>query len=531
MRFSRRITHKNGLGLLGHLDGYQIFYLRGSPYEMGFTLGALVPEQVTEACTTYVTHMPIQFLSDSFDRYLREKSPLIASILYRTVLEMINEILVVDCWEHFQAHHKASSPFLEEMRGLVDGVASRMTLSRVTLERLVSVNYGMDYLMSEVMSGRLMARLARQRATWPPALRKFDVRKLFTLPDMCNSACVGSLLLRDFQFMNAYVFHRYCSIVIRRPQDPQRFLHATVTLPGMIGGVTSLNSAGLACGMNMVRSAAATPTNIGHSVMMQMRDMAETCRNPDDVAAYLRRVTRGCPWILYCNNASGQARVFECIPASADNAQLRQPLHPPPWPQAAELAVWDQPNAQGVFVRDGEPVRADDAERWSRGLLPPDLTLPERWAPSGRLFDDWQDEQKALPIITNRFFPPWRPHPGVVVAANAFLNPLLRQTQINATTSFLDVYSIANQYRYDTLAAHIRTAVAEQDVTLRRCQDIIEFLSPWKRPTYPSNLMPSPIMMQGALSVVDCQKRILSFKYGYWDRPWCQIHLDDFLAL
>lgn len=567
---ARRILHKEG-------PLKRVIYVRGSAYEMGFLMGRHFPNQVEAVCTTYINHMTPQFLSESLDMAMMS-APLFYQSVYEVLLTTLTEVLIQGSNRAFRvAIDKGDIPprSVDELRGLVDGANSTALLSAVTMERVVAANYGLDYMVALVMSGQLLQRLKQEWSQLPPAFQnQVPFNDSFVgMPDMCNAFMASKkatanddiFLMRDFQFTNAHVYHRFCTLVIRAPTEHGRMTHMDVTMPGLIGAVTSLNAAGVALGVNMVRSGAVDRERLGLGSMLMFREVMETCRDVDDTERCLKQHHKGVPWLFYAIDAHGTMRVFEQIAEVweaklterqwVDRASIRAVM-----PPDADLVAWKLPqHERGIWARTGtHPTGQDDQlRRWNepmvRALKHPELVEPARWQPGGFLYPSWMDEQETVRTVSNYYFPPWRPiGPDVTVVNNSFLNPVLRLTQMNWISTLAERISVGNQWRYDTLVSQLKQQYGT--LTYETCKEIITFLSPWKQPGYPQNapsyrhgipsfieyMRPHPtqsppklhetaVLISGSISLVDVKRRRVENRSGYWGNEFYALTLTHYL--
>lgn len=495
----------------------RIFYVRGTPYEMGFLMGQAAPIEVEALCTTYLHHIAPQFVSESFDLSMRV-APLFYQSAYEMLLGALGHLLISGTNEAFRValeHQDIPSQYLEEMRGLVDGVASTQLVTAVTLERVIACNYGMDYLMSQIFSGELVRKMRKAWEHMDPELRKqlpdFEDRFL-AVPDMCNAfVATGKatksgddvFLARDFQFNNAHVFHKYCTLIVRCPVERGRFSHVAVAMPGMVGHVTGYNERQVAMGVNLVRSGAVDHQRIGMGLMFLMRELAEQATSATHAESVIKKHMMGNPWLLYAVDAQSDYRCFELVARKWEDHMDRETWVAKTRPHVAKLlppredmAAWRETHHHsGVWSRTGEPPAATAGDRqlweWSKPLLryhqQAALMQPQRWKKAGRLlFQSWEDENALVNTVANDFFPPWKPVAGVMVVNNQFHNPLLRLSQMNFWATLTEQNACGNTWRYETLVAQLRQHHGQLDLDL--CCDLITFLSPWKQPDYPQNV-------------------------------------------
>lgn len=553
----------------------RVYLVTGEPYDMGFVIGMALSDQVESMCTTYLNHISPQFISEEFDVMMRT-TPALYQTAYELILSVVSDILVKESFKAFkQSVQRGDIPqrYLDEMRGVFDGANSVNLVSGITWERIVACNYGLDYLMCEVFSGKLLERI---RHAWPrlPEEVREKVPQFRTefmcAPDMCNAAMLSGeatrsgedvYLLRDFQFSNAHVFHRNCTMIIRKPLGRQA--HIAVAMPGMIGHVTYLNESGVAGGVNLVRSSAVDPDRIGIGCMFLLREMAERGRSSIHTERIMKEYYMGAPWLMYSLDRSGDGRVYEMIAAKHEanltvdhwvSHEMRKLF-----PSQELLNLWRNGwHTQGVWSRTGRPESNDQndsvlrtwnvpllGERWANVLE------TQRWKPGAALFNSWTDEAEFSKDVGNMYFCPWRYiGNGCVVISNAFVNPLLRLTQMGRIANISTRFATGVQWRYDTMTSLIKEGWGLFD--MNKCKDTISFLSPWKRPLYPqnterrgvqhledflsskrTNLEPdkerdNAVPIAGALSVVDICNGVISTKTGYWGSQFYTLTLGNY---
>jgi hypothetical protein len=559
-----------------------VIYASGDPYTMGYMVGSLVPKQV-EAISTFVRHIPAQFVANDID-HMALTAPVVYQIIYKALTQVMLDLLTQGTVAAFyKAIKQGDIPerFLDEMKGLYDGAVSGLMVTPLTLETLIVANYGIDFLIGHVYSGRLQKELERAWDKLPDYIHKMYPNRpsnLVTVPDMCNAAMISgtatksgqdAYLIRDFQFANAHIYHRFCTIMIRKPTGFAP--HLAVGIPGMVGCVTYLNAWGVAGGMNMVRSSAIDLKHLGLGCILTLRVLADEAKSSQHVKQLLRRYNRGVPWIYYAIDKTGDSHIYETIPNYWDTEQLyrmcKKRMPKEMWNSICETTDYTPGTQRGVRDRQNEskyPVQEWSHELLSRKFLKKYRWSTKRWSGSTNyLFDSWSDELEAVADHQNMYFPPYRyVGPGVKIATNNFLYPVWRTTQMNRHAALAELSSWGNQWRYDTMAKDIKTHYGEWDK--ERCLQLAQFLSPWKYSDYPQNTGATrqiPIFQQlfqesneseneneeeeeekvepvgfensvgitGSLSVVDIQNMTLYNKSGYWGNDFYHISLQPFI--
>lgn len=566
----------------------KMYYVTGDHYTMGFIIGKMCAQEIEEMCTTYLNHLIPQFLSEALDFAMRS-APSFIRKAYERFLNMVTSLVMAEAVPVYEmAVKKKSIPdeLHQELLGLVAGAQDSRTVTAVTYERLVTSNYGFDFLLSEGFSGRLVTRL---KTSWEKMPKDIQDQVPFKdqymiIPDMCNAFMVsgkatksghGSYLFRDFQLNSAHVFHRLCTIIIRKPKDTGH-MSAAVAMPGMIGCVTGLNQYGVASGVNLVRSSAVDKNqDLGIGCMMMIRKMTQEAKSVDDIPKLFEDNYLGCPWLFYAADAQGKQKVFEVIAKSTDHKETLIPekwvdpkiYRPDKYPTPKDMQHWHSTQHKfgtGVWPRDSLYTTESDDQQlltWNQKIdeLTPThlLTEKERWKPGNFIHDQWQDEEKQIGKYGNLYFPPWKHiQPGVTVITNSFLNPCTRITQMTALANYVERIATGNQWRFDKITKTLMDSYGNID--LEAGKTLIQFLSPWKEPGYPQNTRirrkpPSfeeiiqllqnekcslgeedlhrnqgyeaGVLISGALSVVDCVQRTMENKSGYWGTDFYKVTL------
>lgn len=536
-------VHGKGLGVLGQNETMDhVLYVSGTSYEMGFLTGRLMHERVEETCTTYLRHMIPQFIAEDFD-IVMQNAPLLIGTVYDSLLEWLTNILVKDSAQAFQkAVHNGDIPMyiLEELDGMVKGVSSMRAISVVTRNELIAANFGMDYLFNQILSGHIFKRLKKFLSQFAFEM-PVDLKKMLTIPEMCNAAIIGhsatesgrdAYLLRDFQFFNGRVYDRNCMFIIRDGR-PDYLLTCSVAIPGLLGAITCVNQASLACGMNVVRSEAVDTARLGCGMMFLNRQVMDSATTVDEMEVIVRRAHLGTPWLFYGLDHTGEGRVFELVGRNHD--LKRQEEWKPKYQNSNEylanmnLHRWQQEEKDGVWTRTGfhHEGGEDELREFNEQLGAP-ITF-------ATLREELESKNGHC------YFPLWRPQPDVIVVTNMFMNPIVRRTEMTHRMRTLNL-NLSTGWRYETLSKMI--AKYHGTINVDRCKMIISFLNPTDQPTYIGNMREferySKILgvsfqsfekdsISGSLSVVDINNCVIYNKFGNWRRQFASVSLKLYL--
>jgi hypothetical protein len=113
------------------------YYVEGTPYETGYLMGSMAEEEVARMME-YTDRVVFSFIGSK----ALEKIKLIQSTFIRLVHELSKK-----------AWNQLPEVIREEVRGLYDGCKSSNPKTRVSMERLIVLNTGIDIICSMVYSG------------------------------------------------------------------------------------------------------------------------------------------------------------------------------------------------------------------------------------------------------------------------------------------------------------------------------------------------------------------------------------------
>lgn len=134
------------------------FFVQGSGYEMGFLLGQLAAPETETMATTYLTHIVPSLLDPTLDEELSNNAT--TAPVYDLLCGLLADLLVKDANAAFASDLATGIiPFnlVDELHGLADG-ANAAGAADVTYEKLVTLNYGMDWISAMVRTTRTKGR-------------------------------------------------------------------------------------------------------------------------------------------------------------------------------------------------------------------------------------------------------------------------------------------------------------------------------------------------------------------------------------
>jgi len=477
----------------------RFLYLTGSHYDMGFQTGLLAGRATAVMVHDYCNEFLFEMLDLPFHH--QDLGP-----LWDLVRNLLIELTLPSA-------ARVPAPLLREMEGIVDGYAEARRLGRPGTERPVELadvlvlNQGMD-----VVSGLTYNTLGK-------------------LGIACNQfACWGSRTRggalfhgRDFQFYNAGVYQDEALVAVYVPRgsadEPAAFPFCAVTAPGFVGVATGLNARGISVGLDVVHSWPAAANDPGLGGLLLLRRVMEEAATLEEAVSLVRDEKRGCPWIyLIADAKTPAAAVLETVQS------------PPLEPWMADRYEENLGLARNLFGEEVEPAAPPDGV----AMRSADFVLEERFR--GKTFElpGYRNNPKYPDNRTlfNLSFPdPGEDSPELVAATNHFLLPGMRLYQWSPLVWVVWMsYWPSSEWRYQTLVELlIERTGPEQPLDWETAWTTIDFLNPATREGAffygPETDQP----VAGHVCLMDGQDLVLRALYGYYDQPWVQVSLADFL--
>lgn len=583
VRFLRSETRGQSFGALGQTkDGKRVCFVQGTPYERGFLRGLLNGSSIQTSISRWLPYVASQlFASQSFDLRIGVQGDL-RDAIYEVIINGVTKLMMEHAVTMFWTAHKAGDipkHLVQEMKGIAQGALAGSFYTPLTLNDIVALNYGMEYLISQLYSGKLVENLKRmwldenkEDAAVQVAQEHLQLND-FRPPDMCAAIlCRGKAtksgadawMARDFQFANGRTFHRIHMHVIQKMDT--HFSSVGLCVPGMVGYITGLNERGLSSGVHLIRSVGVNGDRPGLGSLLAVRSMCDSSASFEEARVFMQqRFYHGTPWLYPVMDHRGMGGILEVV---APGDYLEDPVaqtdnKAPPYhtsesqryslplseflPPTDYLKRLEHPKSHpesGVFVRClGDPTRrieTRDLHRVNQPLMEQAQIEIENeedekflYSPTGVLFHSWKENLRRNLAIGNSYFcPPRDEYPDIMVATNHFITPRLRITQMDTSMREISVDS-DSQWRYDMLAQKLHENYGTLNFEI--LADIMTFLSPKLMPRYPTNhtykdLEPEQTPIEGAISLIDTRKLVFYTKAGLWGHEWQAYHLKLYLS-
>ena len=315
----------------------------------------------------------------------------------------------------------------------------------------------------------------------------------------------------------------------------------------MVGSITSMSAAGVAMGVDTMRSGGGNVQRPGFNSIMLVRHVADHANSTAGALEIIRTAKRGCPWFYPLCDASGHCVVVESlaqmVQSSAADVDPLQYINGNEKKLKALLPSAEfirQHAGEGVQWLDGAFVRGTEYD-YPTAYLAYNAKLLQlaglrynssAFAPNAHLFANFTDERAVQNNLLDNYFPPPRTAPGsnpdFVVVSNLALIPDVRITMMNDGSDLLQALGgSAIQWRYDMLHSLVQAAVGTID--LEKAKELILFLAPdrspgfWTDYLHPDNPMSAQI--EGSITVADLVTREMHVKAGYFTDAWIGVHL------
>jgi hypothetical protein len=519
------------------------FYVEGSGYQMGHLMGQLAEKDVRRMTIDFVDHIVPAFIA-----------PNLTELAHNAVFETLMHGIKDWCRIVYGANPEdIPAPLQEELRGIVDGCKYQDSASPVTYENLLSLNVGVDVLVSAVYTGAgmldwLAAILPRAVARVPGAagLPPTELKARGMMPELnpehfriplnlgCNAlVAFGNAVSdghvyfgRDFQFPTADVFQDTACLVVYNPtynlpNGQPALPMVSQTAPGFAGSVTSMNSLGVGIGVDMVPSGNCNPWRPGLNSLLMVRYAGYSGYGAKGAVDAIVAAQRGASWMYPIGDGKNKQAVNCETGVTVD--KLDYLSYPPP--ELRDLLPKDglQPSQRGVIPRWNGWQTPPQYLQLNPGLfkwmkVPYD---PAKFEPQGYLNPDWKTG-----LNKGYFFAPQREtKPDLLVVTNHYLIPEMRICAMKKWTNIVAKDRIPDiLWRYDELNKQCLDAYGTIDYA--KAKELIDFLSPKRK--FPGYYGANKVI-EGSVSLCDLTDLTIESHFGYQDDDWVKMDLKRYI--
>lgn len=493
-------------------------FVYGNSTEIGYLTGRLAPTEVEMMAVHYVNHFIPALLSAELDMQLSNSSDPAIRELYDDICAVIGEAIISAVNHSFFDDGNVDlvpAALVTEMLGVVQG-ATAAGAQNITIGRIVTLNYGMDFISAHAYAGDLSSTIQRAVSALPvqpsAAVGAFVAglqESHLAVPAHCDAFMAsgaalldgGAVFARGFQLPAAGAFEQANAPIVVVPRtdagddDALSAAFVGAGAPGMVGMITALNEHGVALGVDTLRTGDVNTTHPGHASILLVRATAQAAASVGEAAEYVRSRQRGLSWLYPVADASGAAAVLETgkwrddvglpppdLSSLVANASLRAALIPYGVLQQQLPAPYI---GAGVFVRNGSyAVPEALLEPYNKVLL---ALAGEAWpgsaafGPRAQLFPTFAAEDASWDRLASKYYSPSRRGAAaneslVTVVSNLALVPQLRAAEMTAWASAIPAH--AAQWRFDLLSRIARAAADEGRITAGLARSLLSFLQP-----------------------------------------------------
>ncbi|HEX3046145.1 MAG TPA: hypothetical protein VHY08_15425, partial [Bacillota bacterium] len=315
------------------------FYVEGNPYEMGYLIGYMTPDEIDQMGTTFIRDVIFEFFSKGNEndngkhefflikwlKWLYQKVVQFFTWLVKKFIQWRLKYWIYDIAVHVfkDIPYEYRQEIYGIFKGYSDVCAATKRKPKVEFEDLWVLNVGVDCLLAFVYNpGFFIEKFPK----FAPLKSGF----LFRVPIACNGFSVFGAATRDpnpdggedvhyhyfgrdFMFPTADVFQDVACPVIYNP-IPQngRIPLVSMTAPGFAGSMTAMNTAGVAMGVDIAPSGSCDHHRPGFNSLLLVRDSIH--RGPSAQAAldHVVKAQRGVSWnYIIADGTNDQAVVLE----------------------------------------------------------------------------------------------------------------------------------------------------------------------------------------------------------------------------
>lgn len=533
----------------------KVFYVEGNGYDMGYLIGFMAPDDVISMTTKFIEGIVLDTLN------LEDSNPLLKGLV-KLVIKYFAKYAVESGLADF-----IPKPLIDEMNGLIDGVAASGARKKVKFEDVLILNAGFDLLSALALNPVKFIEENLVELTELGLHEDFLSRKkhLFKLNVLCNtfSACKNATASysgsekshffgREFQFPTGEVYQNVATMTIYKPTDGRHLL-VSVGAPGFVGSITAMNKHGVVMGVDIAIGTATDSSHVGLNSLLLIRDTIHNAASAKEAVNWVYDAPRGVPWLYPIGEgATDEAGVMETVynPEASESLKDFDPYdYVGPVLKLKKLVPsreYLQENCK-VPLKNGMMVRWSDYEYpqqfindFNPGLFKhSDMPYnPDDFGEVGYVFPTF----KPIPDKYGpNYFPPQREtYTDVMLGTNNYLDPQMVLTSMNEYIAVITHHIwFDTQWRYDTLNETIRAQYGNID--FEKAWKIINFLSPAetgntsyqefygsKEYKYDDGTK-STYEVSGATSALDLKAKVIRTLYGYYSDESLELNLMNYV--
>jgi len=523
----------------------RVFYLEGSPWEMGYAMGYLAANDVQLMTTKYIDYAIWEMVTGAPPREGANSASPAERDAHDFLIDLLYKMLTKE-----DAIAAAPPAIKEEVLGLVAGCADSPVFrkgkekDKVKIEEkdIWVLNAGFDCLLAHLYALRL------------PKLRDPKMRKLLASSIGCNSLALingaakdGPLFGRDFMFPTGGIFQELACMTIYNPisdEHPSLLPMVSMHAPGMVGSIAAMNNCGVAAGVDVIRGANSNPDDLGVNSLLLVRHAIGNSPSVDKAVDTIVDTPRGVTWLYPIagagsNGEKDQACVVEAGMTTNTIDFLSYPRDTMKKFMPSEKFLKDHqstPQRKGAMVRNEEfEVPPEYISRYNPAFwkVMHKKMVPDAFTRLGYINRTHQEENcpKAY------YFAPVRAlKHKVVIASNHCVCPEMRLCSMDSWTGKLSGQAANDsQWRYDELNHQTLVALQSGAISYAKAKELIDYLSPYRKfPHYhaknPKSTDGREMVIGGSVSLFDLKRRTVESHFGYYCDDWIKLTLPKYVS-
>jgi hypothetical protein len=544
------------------------YYVEGNPYEMGYLMGYMAPNEIEKMGTTFIRDVIFEFFSKS-DENGNGKHEFFLIKWMKWLIKKIGQFFTWLVKKYIQWRLKywiyalavevfkdIPYEYRQEIYGIYKGYCAACEDAnrnpKVEFEDLWVLNVGVDCLLAFIYNpGFFIEKF--------PKFAPLKTGLLFRVPIACNGFSVFGAATRDpnpnggedvhyhyfgrdFMFPTADVFQDVACPVIYNPIPGNgRVPLVSMTAPGFAGSMTAMNTDGIAMGVDIAPSGNCDHHRPGFNSLLLVRDSIHRGLSAQEALDNVVKAQRGVSWdYIIADGKNDQAVVLETGTRTFNPESFSSP---------------PEKLLQYGLIPDPEFIKTHENQAHQEGLMTRwhNYHYPEVFLQFNRLLFDYYvkvyDEslfsergyicQRNKGKIENNcpyafYFAPQRENKDdVLIVTNQFITPTMRYCAMDnwvvdvAKSQFDDI-----QWRYDKLNdlilenyGHINWGQAWKLINFLASEkdsyvpDYYNYIKDWKYKDE-HNQTQKTKAVQGCISLCNLTTKVMQTRYGYFvDQP------------
>lgn len=279
----------------------EAFYIEGSSHQMGLMMGLMAEPQISTMTTAFITNAILDLID-------LDKIPQTSRLV-----RYIEKLLIDDLGKNCRKSMACAIPveYQKEIEGILEGCKKVNPRTKVCLDELWALNFGIDYLLAHVFTGHIL----KKKHVHPKILKVKMMCNAFSIHGKGITENEEHFFGRDFMFTTGGVFQDLACLIIYNP-DPVETESGEIrkgqplvsqAAPGFIGSIAAMNLDGVAMGVDVHMSSLCTPESPGLNSLPLVRDTIQYCISTDEAVNHVINAPRGVTWFYPIASATKES--------------------------------------------------------------------------------------------------------------------------------------------------------------------------------------------------------------------------------